>query len=220
MTRRPRAVLVGPRSELGANTFTLAQALRRVEALGYEVVAVVDVADVRTAHRMVADNHADVLVAARPEHLQTQSLALDPRRPQPLPRPAMNGGDVTRLPDGMQQVQRRPAPMTVPPPEAQRTARLPRSEADTASPAPPRTRRPQPLGGAPVEPRSVVPRRRSGAPAEVVSGMADTEPAPPDDDVGTADVIRRVSPPPTLLPAPARRRRASDTHRAMKRARR
>lgn len=92
--RGERAVLLVHRDGRDAVSRAQAGALREILASGFHLVAVLDPADWREAHRMVADGQVDVIVVASPADLPSVRLAnYDPRRTQPVPRPELGSAE-------------------------------------------------------------------------------------------------------------------------------
>lgn len=81
-----RVVLIARRHATKSQTVSMSDALDWVMRSGFRLVSVVDPEDFRAAHRMIADDLADVIVIARPDHLPSVRVASEElmRRPEPL----------------------------------------------------------------------------------------------------------------------------------------
>ncbi len=84
-------MLVTPRT--GQPDLLVGHALDRIAQLGYELVGVIDPADYRVAHQMVADGRAEVIVVTRLGDLPSVRSAgmggtAQNQRSQPVLRPA------------------------------------------------------------------------------------------------------------------------------------
>jgi hypothetical protein len=98
MTAHARAVLVIERGALAGRTAPgrLRLEMDAAARLGIVVVALVDPADAREAHEMIASGAADCIAYGRPSDLPTVVMLTTPGRTAPLPR------------DGESPTQRRP----------------------------------------------------------------------------------------------------------------
>jgi hypothetical protein len=81
-----RAVLVIPRDSFHPGSQRLRLAVDAAKAQGLEVTAVVDPADSRRAHELVAAGEVDCIAYGRPGDLPTVVMLATPGRTVPLPR--------------------------------------------------------------------------------------------------------------------------------------